>query len=293
MEAKSKTPRIGKINSKLKYVDFHCVEPSRRSGGFALFWRLGVDLEVVYSDLNLIAALVYSDPPNSPWLLFAVYGPCKSSKKLNFWRMIENMVLSFSVPWVIIGDLNCIKRMDEKRGGRSTSGSSDNCLKDFISNTGAIDLGFTGPSFTWSNRCEGLANIKERLDQCLCNQEWQLLFPKAGVKHLCNLNSNHNPILLDTHFEFESLNRPFRFKAMWMKDDSSRAVVDNAWQLDVEGFHSFCLANKLEWMKKDLKKWNEEVFGIVRKRIKSLQANIAEIQKKTPHKRKFRIGSCT
>ena len=287
METKSKTPRIGKINSKLKYVDFHCVEPSRRSGGFALFWRLGVDLEVVYSDLNLIAALVYSDPPNSPWLLFAVYGPCKSSKKLNFWRMIENMVLSFSVPWVIIGDLNCIKRMDEKRGGRSTSGSSDNCLKDFISNTGAIDLGFTGPSFTWSNRREGLANIKERLDQCLCNQEWQLLFPKAGVKHLCNLNSNHNPILLDTHFEFESLNRPFRFKAMWMKDDSSRAVVDNAWQLDVEGFHGFCLANKLEWMKKDLKKWNEEVFGIVRKRIKSLQANIAEIQKKNPPQKKI------
>ena len=116
-ETKSKTPRIGKINSKLKYVDFHYVEPSGCFGGLALFWRLGVDLEVVYSDLNLIAALVYSDPPNSPWLLFAVYGPCKSSKKLNFWRMIENMVLSFSVPWVIIGDLNCIKRMDEKKGG--------------------------------------------------------------------------------------------------------------------------------------------------------------------------------
>ena len=76
------------------------MEPSGRSGGLALFWRLGVDLEVVYSDLNLIVALVYSNPPNSPWLLFVVYGPCKSSKKMNFWRMIENMVLSFSGPWV-------------------------------------------------------------------------------------------------------------------------------------------------------------------------------------------------
>ena len=99
---------------------------------------------MVYSNLNLIAALVYSDPPNSSWLLFVVYRPCKSSKKMNFWRMIKNMVLSFSGSWVIIGDLNCIKRMDEKRGGRSTSGSSDNCLKDFMSNTGAIDLGLLG-----------------------------------------------------------------------------------------------------------------------------------------------------
>ena len=54
--------------------------------------------------------------------------------------------------------------MDKKRGGRSTSGSSDNYLKDFMSNTGAIDLGFTRPSFTWSNKREGLVNIKERLD---------------------------------------------------------------------------------------------------------------------------------
>ena len=90
-----------------------------------------------------------------------------------------------------------------------------------MSNTSVIDLGFTGPSFTWSNKCEGLANIKERLDQCLCNQEWQLLFPKAGVKHLCNLNSNYNPILLDTHFEFETLNPPFKFEAMWTKEESS------------------------------------------------------------------------
>ncbi|KAK9990203.1 hypothetical protein SO802_025188 [Lithocarpus litseifolius] len=147
-KTKSKTPRIGKINSKLKFVDFHCVEPSGRSGGLALFWRLSVDLEVVYSDINLIAALINSDLPNSPWLLFAVYGPCKRNNKMNFWRMIENTVLSFSRPWVIIEDLNSIKKIDEKKGGRSIFGSSNNCLKDFMSNTSAIDLGFTGPSFT-------------------------------------------------------------------------------------------------------------------------------------------------
>ena len=150
---------------------------------------------------------------------------------MNFWRMIENMVLSFSGPWVITGDLNCIKRIGEKRGDRSISGSSVNCLKDFMSNTGAIDLDFTRPSFTWSNRHERLANIKERLDQCLCNQEWQLLFPKAEVKHLCNSNSDHNPILLDTHFESETLNQPFRFEAMWMKKEGSKVMIDNAWQL--------------------------------------------------------------
>ena len=60
---------------------------------------------------------------------------------------------------------------------------------------------FIGLSFTWSNRREGLVNIKERLDQCLCDQEWPTLFPKAGVRHLCNSNSDHNSIMLDTHLD--------------------------------------------------------------------------------------------
>ena len=145
--------------------------------------------------------------------------------------MLENMVKSFSGPWDVIGDLNCIKRSEEKCGGRAVSECSVNYLKDFMSNIGAIDLGFNGLSFTWSNRREGLANIKEMLDQCLCDQEWKSLFLKAGVRHLCNSNSDHNPILLDTHLEPENPLRPFCFEAMWTKVEESRLVVKHAWQV--------------------------------------------------------------
>nr|POE56987.1 hypothetical protein CFP56_45518 [Quercus suber] len=113
-------------------------------------------------------------------------------------------------------------------------------------NTGAIDLGFIGPSFTWSNRREGLANIKEKLDQCLCDQEWQTLFPKAGVRHLCNSNSDHNLIMLDTHLDSSKWPCPFRFEAMWTKEEGSRRVVEGAWQTWVEGSHGFKLAKKFE-----------------------------------------------
>ena len=75
-----------RICDRLKFVDSWCVDSVGKSGGLALFWRMGVDLDVVFSDKNMIVALVYSDPP---------------------------------------------------------------------------DLGFIGPSFTWSNKREGLANIRE------------------------------------------------------------------------------------------------------------------------------------
>ena len=104
-----------------------------------------------------------------------------------------------------MGDFNSIKGSKEKKGGRYVGESSVNSLRDFINNTGVIDLDFIGPSFTWSNRREGLTNIRQRLDQCLCDQEWQTLFPKASIRHLVNANSNHNPILLDTHMENTNL----------------------------------------------------------------------------------------
>ena len=170
---------------------------------------MGVDLEVVFSDKNMIVALVYSDPLEALWLLFAIYGPYQQSKKRNFWVLLENMVATFSGPWIVIGDFNCIKRAKEKCGGRIVAKSLANCLRDFMMNTSAIDLGFIGPSFTWSNRREGLASIRERLDQCLCDQGWQTLFPKAGVRHLCNFNSDHNPIMLDTNLETGMGSRPF------------------------------------------------------------------------------------
>ena len=78
--------------------------------------------------------------------------------------MLESMVATFSSPSVVIRDFNCIKWAREKCGGRVVAKSSANCLRDFMMNSGAIDSGFIGPSFTWSNRREGLANVRERLD---------------------------------------------------------------------------------------------------------------------------------
>ena len=45
----------------------------------------------------------------------------------------------------------------------------------------------------------------------------------------------------------------------------------------------------MEETKKDLKKWNKKVFGLVRERIKALQANITEIRQKPPTKENLEL----
>ena len=160
-------------------------------------------------------------------------------------------------------------------------------------NSSAIDLGFIGPSFTWSNRREGLANIRERLDQrlgqCLCDQGWQTLFPKDGVKHLCNFNSDHNSIMLDTNLETEMGSRPFRFEAMWTKEEESKMVVENAWQTRVEGSHGFRLAKKLSVTSSELVRWNKNSFGNTKEKIKDLEDKLLKIQQATPTKENLNL----
>ena len=242
---------------------------------------------MVFSDDNVIAALIYSDPVRSPWLLFCIYGPPRKAKRKRFWAKLEEMVKAFSGPWVVFGDFNSIKELGEKKGGSNVFGSSVNDLRSFMNNTGAIDLEFSGPVFTWTNRREGLANIKERLDQCFCDHEWKNIFPKAGIRHLSNSNSDHNPTLMDTYMEETAPDRPFRFEAMWTKEESSKEVVENAWLTSVEGSQGYRLARKLDATKRDLKRWNKNCFGISRERIKELEAKIARLQVSNPTRGKF------
>jgi hypothetical protein len=112
-------------------------------------------------------------------------------------------------------------------------------------------LGFSGPKYTWSNRRVDWENIRERLDRWLCNADWQSLFPKVGVRHLTAPNSEHNPILLDTHLELSKGSRPFRFEAMWAREEPSFEMVEKAWQIPVNGAECIQLLKRCQRVKND------------------------------------------
>ena len=78
---------------------------------------------------------------------------------------MKDLISSFSSLWLVIGDLYSICSSVDKKRGKLGGSSDSNWLNDFVANSGAIDLGFYGPQFTWSNKREGLANIHERLDR--------------------------------------------------------------------------------------------------------------------------------
>jgi hypothetical protein len=281
-ETKVSSPRLEKLKVGMGFSNFFCVDSEGKAGGLAIFWKLGVELEVVFSNSHIIAALVYSDPPDNVWLLLAVYGPPYFSKRKKFWNLMEDLISRFDGSWLMIGDLNSVSKCSEKKGRSSSAINSSRSFHHFVSEVGAIDLGFSGPKFTWTNKRVGWANVRERLDRGLCNVDWQSLFPNVRVRHLLAHNSDHNPIILDTHLDLSKGVKPFRFEAMWTRDDSSSDVVSQAWSIQVNGSHHYRLAKKFQKVQKDFKVWNRTVFGLTRARIRDLEERLKLIQEMDP-----------
>lgn len=98
-----------------------------------------------------------------------------------------------------------------------------------INENGLIDMGFSGHAFTWNNTRVGRDNIQERLDRCFANGEWKTVFQHAHVTHLPTFHSDHRPILINSNPAVSPRPHPFRFEAMWIRDESIVEVIKTAW----------------------------------------------------------------
>ncbi|PON86465.1 Endonuclease/exonuclease/phosphatase [Trema orientale] len=86
-----------------------CFVPAKgRSGGFCLCWRDGVELEPHFMSKNIIAAVVYSDPPNTPWSLSAIYGPPAAASRREFWHSIPGLLARTTPSKLLMGDFNSV-----------------------------------------------------------------------------------------------------------------------------------------------------------------------------------------
>jgi hypothetical protein len=98
-----------------------------------------------------------------------------------------------------------------------------------------MDLGFSGPKLTWSNKKKraGLAKISERLDRAWCNLGWRHLFQGAGVHHLPRTHSDHHPVLVDCEaiHAFVSRKRPVRMEAAWFIHPQFEELVKSSWEM--------------------------------------------------------------
>ncbi|KAL7211712.1 hypothetical protein ACSBR2_014549 [Camellia fascicularis] len=204
------------ICKSLCFPNFHILEPIGFAGGIWLLWN-GQEIHCDVISVTQQEIHAYIQVLSSPalWLFSAIYAsPCFNTRKI-LWDNLKIFAHVHNFPWLLMGDFNEVLTRTEKFGGQPINHRRAMLFKNCLDHCGLIDMGFSGPHFTWNNRRQVGNFISERLDRCLCNGAWAQLFPDNKVQHLPKLHSDHCPILLHTNSIVPSRTaRSFRFETI-------------------------------------------------------------------------------
>jgi hypothetical protein len=158
------------------------------------------------------------------------------------------------LPMFCMGDMNEIMHPNEKHGPGTPHMCRINVFCDLVKRCGFLNLGYSGPAYTWTNKRFTSAPTFQRLDRCFANAEWCMIYPRTSVFHLPMLNSDHAPILtlLDSHKR--STTKPFRFENWWLLEDDYNSIAKNSWAKSANRpFH-----HKTRFLATDLKTWRRK-----------------------------------
>ncbi|XP_057790784.1 uncharacterized protein LOC131007889 [Salvia miltiorrhiza] len=252
-----------------------------RKGGLGLLWTSELQVTIKTSSRHHILASV-DNQCNSIWDFCGVYGWSRTEEHHHTWELLRKISLEIGDKWLCGGDFNETLYHFEKKGGNLKADSRLCAFRDVVDSCGLQDLGFSGDPFTWSNNQRGEDHITERLDRFFGNEAWIECFPGYVVTHLTRKSSDHCPVLLSLDRDEEDVrprSKPFRYEAMWLKDERCKPFCNNLWQQGglLESATDF--KQKIEDMGVELKQWEKREFGHIRKRCKELREELGDLQK--------------
>ena len=156
----------------------------------------------------------------------------------------------------MLGDFNEVLCGEDKFGGNHVNLNRALEFKNCLDECNMLDLGFTGPKYTSTNRRPISDLILERINRCFANPVWRVLFPEALVTHLPRTFSDHCLVLIElSRASANQQNKPFHFQTMWLLHHDFPRVVQQAWSKD-----RALQEATLEFVIR-VRKWNCEVFG--------------------------------
>ena len=104
-ETKLNEKEMERFRWKLNMQHMIVVDCKRRSGGLALFWRRGVDVQLRWKGRYHIDVDVL-EVNGRKWRFTGIYGESKSGEKENTWKLLRTLHRQNDLPWLCVGDFN-------------------------------------------------------------------------------------------------------------------------------------------------------------------------------------------
>jgi hypothetical protein len=186
---------------------------------------------------------------------------------------------------MLCGDFNEVLCQEEHDGPSLRSENEMELFRSCLDDCGLTDLGFSGPTFTWSNRQSGDALVRVCLDRAVANGAFKELFDDVNVENLITTTTDHFAVLIRLQqFVHPEQRRPvqsgFRYEAAWIRaPDYQDVVVLHAWADANQGSRSLQSTwDSLQEVASKLQKWGVDSFGSVKKEIRQLERKLKALR---------------
>ena len=230
-ETKARESRLKGVRNKIGYTQGITVPSDGRSGGLALMWREGTDIDFKGCSNSHIDVVVNGVSASTQWRATGFYGNPDARTRFISWQLLEILKEQSTLPWIVFGDFNEILHPGEKIGGLDRDAKQMEDFRECLSRCGLLDLGFFGQHHTWCNGRFGSQRTKLRLDRMVANEAWTRIFPQARIQHVSLSISDHCLLVLSIkrRLHQKPAKKRFFFEEMWTREDSCREIVESAW----------------------------------------------------------------
>ncbi|CAL1381560.1 unnamed protein product [Linum trigynum] len=267
VEPKINGDKAEEVIKEMRFDKQLVVDAAGQSGGIWVLWDSGmVTITEVHRAEQFLHVRVHCGQES--WLLTAVYANPALIQRRELWTAIRRIAEEVTEPWLLAGDFNSILQPVDKLGGTPFDAARARDFQDCVLDAGLLDMGFSGPPFTWFRTC-----LKERLDRGLANPAWNSAFPDTIISHLPRLRSDHRPILINLNPLFQPAgHKPFKFLAAWLLHEGFKDMVTSAWGRGTD------LASSIAEFTEEAKQWNKNVFGNIMKKKNDLLGRIKRLE---------------
>ncbi|CAM9000522.1 unnamed protein product [Rhodiola kirilowii] len=274
IETKRKVRCWESLRCRLGFLNCFAIDRVGLSGGLAVLWREGVDVQInSYSRFHIDMDVEMEG--RFRFTLF--YGNPNNNLRNDSWRLLECLYGGDTRPWMVAGDFNEIFFSWEAQGKTLRDRQRMRQFRECTNSCGLMDLGFKGNRYTYSNKRLFPNEARARLDRVFGNNELRRMFPNLIVKHGVAITSDHCPIIIENRkLRVDREDNKFTYEAMWHKHKNFPEVVRDSWSKAVENSNS--IVDALEACAQDLNSWNTKVFGNVMMRIRKIEKKLKNIK---------------
>ncbi|KAK1393640.1 hypothetical protein POM88_012696 [Heracleum sosnowskyi] len=232
-----------------------------------------------------------------PWIFTGFYGNLVPNLRKYSWELLSRIRRNFKGAWLVAGDFNEIVSTTEKHGGGDRSPIAMSRFREVLDYCKLIDFADVKSEFTW---CKGRGSnvIMERLDRCLCDEEWFKLFPDANVSLLEWGGSDHRPVLINLYLHNKGAKignkerkTRFHFEEAWCSDSKCKNIIDNIWLNNDHCRSSLDLKRKIKKCGNALFEWNKEQRIEFGKQLKEARKRLTDLGDVLEVKKSFSVNT--